>query len=221
MKEIKHVGEKFNKAKIDYIEFIPQIPSNDVVICLHGITERAVIEVAGKLVQVTDGSRLDLVKSHGYPMQASKGFEFPFNIVAPQCGVSYSTMLKFLLLWAKAKYPNGKIIVTGLSLGGMATYDILKCAGSQYITAVAPVCGKSNPVTANLCVDVPIQSWHGDKDVTVKYTLDCKFIKAYNDCHVNKIELVTLPGIQHDAWDSAYNVSPGKDKLLQWILKVV
>ncbi len=219
MKEVKHVGEVFNKAKLDYIEFIPTIPSNDVVICLHGQGERAVKVVSGRTVAVTDGSKLDLVKKLGYPKHATAGFEFPFNIIAPQCGVSYSGMLKFLLLWAKAKYPNGKIFVTGLSLGGIATYGLLKSPGIQYVTSMAPVCGKAGIVGVELCAKIPMQAWHGTKDTTVSYTADCNFIKAYNTCFCDcTIELVSLVGVAHNAWDQAYSVTPGKDKLLQWFI---
>lgn len=207
-----------SNVKMTYKLYRPTVPSDNYVFCLHGMGERAVKYVNGVLVNVTDGSLIARVEKHGYPKHAKNGFEFPFNIIAPQCGVSYSTMKKVILPWIVTKFSPSKIIGTGLSLGGITVYELLANPNAQLLTAFAPVCGKGNAARASLCVDLPGQAWHGDKDTTVKYAYDVSFIKNYNASHTNQIELITLAGVGHNAWDKAYSVTTGLDTLLQWII---
>jgi predicted peptidase len=208
MKITDHVQENAFGYKVNYRMYVPENGSKNFMIFLHGIGERGAV----------DGSQLNLLeKNVGYPKFAGQGREFPFNIIAPQVptGGSYSLYKKFLVPYVKLKYGAEKIIVTGLSMGGIATYEIVLMDDMGLIDAIAPICGR---ISASLAANYPeldVWAWHGDKDTTVPLKYDQYFVDAYNATHTKQIKLTVLPGVGHDAWTPAYN-SP---ELYQWFLE--
>lgn len=61
----------------------------------------------------------------------------------------------------------GRLYVTGSSLGGFGTYELL-ARRPDLFAAAAPVCGGGDETRANLFAKVPIWIWHGEKDQNVK-----------------------------------------------------
>lgn len=203
-----HIKEVFCGQTFTYRKWMAVVPTNNYLICEPGIGE------LGPL----DGSELDELQRHGYPMHAAQGFEFPFNIISIQVSASFSLFKKFVLQWAKLRLKADVIGMTGLSLGGIATYEQWHEDVDELLDFVAPVCGKLSPDYASQMRSIPCSSWHGELDTTVSYETDRKFVEAYNAINEQKIDWNPLAGVAHNAWDTAYSVTPGKDKLLQWII---
>lgn len=205
-------------STINYVLYQPKVPSDCWLIFLHGAGERGPI----------DGSKLDLVDRHGPPKHAKAGFEYPFNIIAPQCVTSFAQIKHIMAAFVKLKHKARVIYVTGLSLGGGGTWDMKQNDIFGIVDGIAPICGGGSPVTIN-GVKVPftelIKKWpqvngwafHGDNDGTVSYKQSTSAVDAYNSTHTNIFKITIYPGVGHNSWDKAYSITPGQDELYQWL----
>lgn len=212
MKISDYVKENMFGYEVTYRLYEPQNGSNNYLICLHGIGEKG----------PSDGSELNEVEAHGYPKLAKEGLDFPFNIVAVQTDVTgYYTERKCLVPYIKLKYKANKIIVTGLSMGGIGTYEMVLSDQLRLIDAIAPVCGKLPVTFAASYPEIDIWAFHGDKDTTVTLQSDKAFIDTYNKTHKKQAKLRVYEGVGHNAWDYAYNPTNKYDtpNLYQWLLE--
>lgn len=203
MKITTHLKQNAFGHTVNYKLYEPLIPSKNYLICYHGKGELGPI----------DGSLIDRVEVHGYPKHA-KSFEFPFNIIAPQAQTSYYILRKIIPAYVKLKYQAEAIIVTGLSLGGYATFDTPLFDEFNLVHAIAPVCGG---ISASFAPDYPeIRGWacHGDRDTVVPYTRSKQFVEKYNETHTHQFGYTLYSGVAHNAWDRAYDVD---GELLGWI----
>lgn len=105
-----------------------------------------------------------------------------------------------------------RLYVTGLSMGGFATWDILG-RSPEKIAAAMPVCGGGNTELVSRFKDIPIRTYHGDKDTVVPLEASRRMITALENAG-GKPELIIYPGVQHDSWTRTY-ASPDA---LKWLL---
>lgn len=215
MKISDHVKEKMFGYEVTYRLYEPINGSNNYLVCLHGIGEKG----------PADGSMLNLVeKVKCYPRHAAQGINFPFNIIAVQTDVTgYSIEQRCLIPYIKLKYNANKIIVTGYSMGGIGTYNIVNDDTLGLIDAIAPVCGKAPISMAANYPNIDIWAFHGDKDTTVSLLSDQAFINAYNqvESHTKKAHIRVYNDVGHNAWDYAYDLSNKYDtpNLYTWIME--
>lgn len=101
--------------------------------------------------------------------------------------------------------------VTGLSMGGYGTWDLIARYPAMF-AAAAPVCGGGDEMTANLLVKTPIWAFHGDKDTAVKPERSRNMIEAIKKAG-GKPLYTEYPGVGHNSWTPAYN----DPKLLEWM----
>ena len=98
------------------------------------------------------GDNLDLVKIHGPPMQISKiqREKFPCIVVSPQCPKDswwHPSLLSALLdEIEKYKVDKDKTYITGLSMGGYGTWDLISYTPDRFVAAV-PICGGGVPLS--------------------------------------------------------------------------
>jgi predicted peptidase len=176
-----------------------------VIFFMHGAGER--------------GANLDLVKKHGPPKLVGKTEELnKFIIVSPQCpeGRWWDLVaLKGLIDNTLTTQPVDKdrVILTGLSMGGYATWSLL-AAYPDLAAAAVPICGGGDPTKAALFKDVPIHCYHGAKDPAVPLKKSDEMIEALKKAG-GKPEYTVYPDAQHDSWTAAY----GDPKLFQWMLE--
>lgn len=214
MKITDHIQESAFGNKTNFRLYEPENGSRNYVIFLHGIGECG----------PADGSNINEITKYGWPKAAENGFEFPFNIVAPQVISSYSGLKKFLPAYLKIKYKAEKIVVTGLSMGGYGTYDFKlfdSIDGLNLIDAIAPVCGAGDIRMLSSFPEMDAWHFHGTNDGIVKFATAKKFIDAYNESHVKQIKLTAYEGIGHNSWNNAYSLSTAHDNpnLYQWVLE--
>lgn len=96
-----------------------------------------------------------------------------------------------------------RIYVSGLSLGGMGTYDLI-CRYSNTFAAAVPICGGVNLERLKSVRRLPIRIFHGTMDsaVSVEYSRD-----AYIELKANgsqAVEFKEYPGVGHDSWTNAF-----------------
>ena len=181
-----------------------------VILFLHGAGERG------------DGKGdLDKVKLHGPPMLVEKKPNSPatqFIVISPQCPKQQRwdvEAVKGLLdeVVANHKADRDRIYLTGLSLGGFASWSM----AAQYpdtFAAVAPICGGGNTASADKIKALPIWVFHGDKDTAVPLQKSQEMVDALKSAGAKQVEFTVYPGVGHDSWVKAYN----DPKLYEWFL---
>ena len=110
------------------------------------------------------------------------------------------------------KVDTNRIYVTGISMGGYATWDCLTRFPDRFAAAV-PVCGggDEHTVTAQVA-KVPVWAFHSDDDTVVKTKRTRNMIQALREAG-GKPKYFEYFGLGHNAWDKAY----GEPELLTWM----
>jgi predicted peptidase len=114
-----------------------------------------------------------------------------------------------------SQYPidEKRIYVTGLSMGGFGTWDII-CRNPSKFAAAIPICGGGDTNKAKLLINTSIWAFHGSNDKVVQVILTRNMISAIKNAGGNP-KYTEYPGIGHDSWKKAY-----KEKdLLEWLFK--
>ncbi|MBR5626421.1 MAG: dienelactone hydrolase family protein [Thermoguttaceae bacterium] len=179
-----------------------------LLLFLHGAGER--------------GDNPDLVKVHGPAMlldNPEKAKDWPFLTVSPQCpenALWSPEQLHQLVENLCEKYPidRDRIYVTGLSMGGFATWAIL-AKYPDWIAAAAPICGGGKLDTASKMVNVPVWAFHGEADPLVPVRVTRDMVQAIQDAGGQKVKATYYPGVGHNSWVQAYNTP----ELYQWLLE--
>jgi len=192
-----------------------------LVVFLHGAGER--------------GSDNDKQLIHGVPQFVVNREKYPCFLVAPQCpdgkrwvevdwsadshtmpkepGEVGELTLKLIdaLIW-NMPVDRKRVYITGLSMGGFGTWDLLaRCPG--VFAAAAPVCGGADEATAVSVQRVPIWAFHGAKDTAVKPARSRNMIAALVKAGGSP-KYTEYPDVGHNSWDPAY-VTP---ELYGWLL---
>ncbi|MCR5263649.1 MAG: prolyl oligopeptidase family serine peptidase [Clostridiales bacterium] len=168
------------------------------------------------------GPDVEKVRVHGVPKIIEKE---PYRdiqaiTVSPQCPggklwfTQYPDVMRFLRA-VIAEYPvdEDAVTVTGLSMGGYATFFLAQLYPG-FFAAAAPVCGGGIPwIAGDTLRDIPIRMYHGDRDdvvPTVESIQMCDRIQAAGnkDC-----SLVILHNVGHDSWVYAYE----QTDLIEWL----
>lgn len=95
-----------------------------------------------------------------------------------------------------------RIYITGISMGGFGTWDMLARSPQTWAAAI-PVCGGGDPKTAVKFKDIPIRIFHGDPDNVVPTKSSELMAEALNKAG-SKAELTLFPGVGHNSWTPTY-----------------
>lgn len=96
---------------------------------------------------------------------------------------------------------KNRIYVTGLSMGGFGTWDII-VRRPKLFAAVVPICGGDEAQAARIA-RIPIWAFHGGKDRTVKPLRSRNMVDAIKKAG-GKIKYTEYPKVGHFAWTPAY-----------------
>ncbi len=97
--------------------------------------------------------------------------------------------------------------VTGESMGGYGTWDLLCRYPDRFAAAVA-VCGAGDPSKASLLTDIAVRSYHGRDDTMVPFEPDYDMIEAIKAAGGTKAELIeTTSGKGHFIATEVYRMS--------------
>jgi len=108
---------------------------------------------------------------------------------------------------------SSRIYVTGQSMGGYGTWDIILRYPKRFAAAI-PVCGAGDPMQAKSITHIPIWAFHGDKDSTVPTKGSREMVEALKEAG-GKIKYTEYKGVGHNSWSRAW-----KEKdLIPWLFK--
>lgn len=127
-------------------------------------------------------------------------------------GLSMELLDKFI---TEHQIDRDRIYVTGLSMGGYGTWEILQREGKLFAAAI-PVCGGADIAYASKLINIPIWVFHGDADTTVPVTRSRNAVAAISAAGGHPI-YTELPGVGHGAWAQTYN----KPEVWDWLFSQV
>ena len=106
-----------------------------------------------------------------------------------------------------------RLYISGLSLGGFGTYDLL-VHYPDYFAAAFSICGMTNvPVYAAKAATVPLWIFHGSLDDVVNPQPNRELYKVLQNTKGTQVKFTEYPTANHNSWDSAF-AEPG---LLPWL----
>ncbi len=105
-----------------------------------------------------------------------------------------------------------RVYVTGLSMGGFGTWDLLQRRPGLFAAAI-PICGGGDARLARRFKKVPLWAFHGARDETVIPFRSRAMVAALQQAggHPGYTE---YPGVGHNAWAPAY----ADLAVLRWLL---
>jgi predicted peptidase len=204
-------------SNFEYIEYTPPdaVKPRAIIVFLHGLGEV--------------GRGISAVEKNEIPALFKLGIVKEYIVLAPylESGTQWpkNRLLSILDLIETYKLKTGidKVVITGLSLGGIGTIATLYWANEKfkrndYFTAAGIVCGKTGYTDMKPFVGIPIKAWHGVNDSQLPISNMRTFVKRVKDAGGN-IELVEYPGVNHNAWDYAYR--DGDNEFWAWLDKII
>ena len=125
-----------------------------------------------------------------------------------------AVMKKIRELVADPAIDPSRVYLTGLSMGGFGSWDLVS-RHPEWFAAVVPICGGGDPSFANRIADsgVPIWTVHGDADRVVPVSLTRAMVRAIRRAD-GRIGYTELPGVRHDSWRFGY----GPEGPMEWML---
>jgi predicted peptidase len=202
-----------------------------VILFLHGAGERG----ADGLLQT------DVGIAHAIRLHSAR---FPFIIVMPQCGEGKVWVEPEMQAQALAALDSSikefhgdrnRLYLTGLSMGGFATWDIAARNPGRF-AALVPICSGIRPqkewpqlrVTlvddpkftdpygevARRIGNTPVWIFHGDADPAVPVDESRHMAEALKTTN-GKFKYTEYPGVGHNSWDQAY----AEPDLIPWLLE--
>jgi predicted peptidase len=182
-----------------------------LLLFLHGMGER--------------GTDLALVRKHGPPRIVEDRPDFPFIVVSPQCEPGdwwRNEPLAALLDEVVERHPvdASRICLTGLSMGGFATWNLLLEFPARF-AAAAPICGGGNPylpysyeaTRLQALKTLPIRVFHGARDPVVPLAESERMVLSLRKFGC-PVDFTVYPEAEHDSWTATYD-HPG---LYDWFL---
>ncbi|MGI8601730.1 MAG: prolyl oligopeptidase family serine peptidase [Verrucomicrobiales bacterium] len=207
----EQVRQEFHTAtgRIKFWLWLPKRPpfaGSPLMLFLHGAGER--------------GDDLKLVKKHGPPrlVEANKDLQ-PFILISPQCPKERSwniDQLKELVdaLAEKYRADKSRLYITGLSMGGFATWEMTAKYPDLFAAAI-PICGGGNPKDAEKVKRIPFRVYHGAKDEAVPVHRSQQMVDALKKAGARDVEIEIFPDIAHESWTPVY----ANPQTYAWLLK--
>lgn len=212
--------EVFQTAAGETLKYRLHLPANipagkkvPVILFFHGAGERGDDNIAQLKHGVTDLIRFSLTNGTAI-------------IIAPQCPKDQlwvntnwsapkhimpampSEPMKLALLLLQDKLASlpadpARVYVTGVSMGGYGTWDVIQRKPGLFAAAL-PICGGGDSTLASAIKNIPTWTFHGDKDGAVPVTRSRDMVNALKACN-GKIQYREYPGAGHDVWTRTYS----------------
>ncbi len=100
---------------------------------------------------------------------------------------------------------TNRIYITGLSMGGYGTWDLI-ARFPEIFAAAIPICGGGDENTAKKIADIPIWAFHGAKDNVVPVARTRNMISEIKQ-NAGKPKYTEFPQKGHLVWNAAYNTA--------------
>lgn len=217
--------------RILYPENYDRSKKYPLILVLHGAGERG----DDNEKQLVHGSRLFL--------QSENRSQFPAIVVFPQCPsnsfwatssidrtknpIEFRFNYDSVPNWPQAaalalvkklieeeSVDNRRVYITGLSMGGMGTFEAVY-RNPGFFAAAAPICGGGNEALYNKNIrKTAFRIFHGDTDAVVKVELSRNMVARLKELKV-PVEYIEYPGVNHNSWDNAF----AEPDFMSWLFK--
>jgi predicted peptidase len=182
----------------------PAEPRQPLLLFLHGIGER--------------GDDLDQLLKWGLPHLVANGMQLPMMVVSPQCRPNATWNARELLVFLdylvkRFNVDPDRIYVSGESMGGYGTWDLVGVAPERFAAAV-PVCGGGDVGQAERLTKTPIWAFHGTEDNVVPIERSRRMVDAVEALDGNA-QLTVLAGQGHGIGEMVFS----RDDLYAWLLE--
>jgi len=105
-----------------------------------------------------------------------------------------------------------RIYVTGLSMGGMGTFDLI-CRQPKTFAAAVPICGGVSLERLRKIKKMPVRIIHGDADTIVPALHSRNAYIELKAMGAQKAQIVLFKGVGHNSWDHAFKMND----FLEWM----
>lgn len=105
-----------------------------------------------------------------------------------------------------------RVYVTGISMGGFGTWDLLQRKPELFAAGI-PICGGGDTAQAPKLKSTPIWAFHGDLDTSVKTQRSRDMSEAIKQSGGSLIQYTEYPGVAHNSWTRTY----ANDEVLDWL----
>jgi predicted peptidase len=198
-----------------------------LLIFLHGSGETG--NGTTDLPKVLNNAVPNLIKNQTFPASFVSGDKnYSFIIISPQFkGWPSPTDVDAVISYSidNFRIDETRIYVTGLSMGGGATWDYAALYAEK-IAAIVPICGASVPNTGkakNIAdSNLPVWAFHNEDDYTVPVNSTKDYISMINSFNPTPLAKMTLwPTGGHNAWTKASDPTYKEDNLnmYEWMLQ--
>lgn len=106
-----------------------------------------------------------------------------------------------------------RIYITGLSMGGMGTFDMVARFPKKFAAAV-PICGGVNVSRLKKAKKVAFRIFHGDVDRVVPASASRTAYEELKRVGA-KVEYIEYPNVDHDSWVKAFR----EPDFMEWLFK--
>lgn len=113
----------------------------------------------------------------------------------------------------ECRIDSSRLYVTGQSMGGYGTWDII-ARNPHLFAAAVPVCGDGDPSRAKDLAQLPIWIFHGAQDTDVPVSTSRDMYKALKDAG-SKARYIEYPDVGHDSWVAAWR----EPELIPWLFE--
>ena len=97
---------------------------------------------------------------------------------------------------------KNRVYVIGLSMGGMAVFDLV-IRFPEIFAAAVPICGAVDPSRLPSAKDVPFRIFHGDSDNVVTVENSRQAYRTLKSLGA-EVEYIEFPGCNHGSWNPAF-----------------
>lgn len=115
-------------------------------------------------------------------------------------------------LLKKERIDDRRVYITGLSMGGMGTFEAVHRYPGLFAAAL-PICGGGDTNNYRK-VKTPFWVFHGSDDAVVNVNYSKEMVGRLNDLGV-KVKYTEYPGVNHNSWDNAF----AEPDFLPWMFK--
>lgn len=134
------------------------------------------------------------------------------SIRRPELSVDHRLVIEILeSLKMEFSIDPGRVYITGQSMGGYGTWDLITKRPDLFAAAI-PLCGGGNPARAAVLTKIPIWAFHGDSDTTVSVRESRKMIAAIKAAGGNP-RYTEYKGVGHNVWVRAFQ----EPELVDWV----
>ena len=211
---------------LNYRIFVPDIPDTatngvPLVLFLHGSGECGTNNVSqllhgvGGLVWWSRNREPAIIVAPQSPPMTAWSPLF-FNVSQAHMPAAVPPMigaLDSLMQDVCNRYPvdTNRLLVTGISLGGYGTWDLVTRYPGRFAGAV-PVCGAGDPRHAAEAAQTPLWIFHGERDGNVPNRMDRSMVGKLWELDA-PVRYMEYPDSGHGIWGRVYS----DDAVMKWL----